>query len=354
MKRTLCLLFALALVCTTTLCSCMGARINYLEESFFSMDTFMYFKVKDASSEIMRDAKNVVYVLEKTFSKTYSESTIFKLNNSTPTDLITLNPDAKSLFNTAFSVHEITGGAYNPFVGALAEAWESAGTSGVLPENDIIKLYAEHATSSSVVFEDSHISRTNLFAKLDFGGIAKGYAAGKAVSLLRENGISDAMLNLGGNIAVMGESESNKGKGFWTVGIKNPFKTDELVGTANVTDCFISVSGAYERFYEIDGKKYHHILDAQTGFPSDSGLASVAVICSEKSSYDNPAAVADALSTALFVMGLDKAKDFYNSGELDFEVVLITDNGNVYFSDGLDFNCFSESVGINGCEKLSE
>lgn len=344
---TLLVLFALLFT------SCSISNVAYLEESFFSMDTFMYFKVKDATSEVMREAKNTVYNIEKDFSVTYSESFTYKLGTSAPDSRITMSQEVKSLTETALDVYQSTDGAYNPFMGNLTEAWRNAGNTGILPDDTLFKKYLEYANAGSVTLEESHISRNNENVKLDFGGIAKGFAAGKAVSLLRENGISDAMLNLGGNIAVMGESESNKGKGFWTVGIKNPFKTDELVGTANVTDCFISVSGAYERFYEIDGKKYHHILDGKTGYPAESGLASVAVICSEKSSYENPAAVADALSTALFVMGLDKSKDFYDIGEFDFEVVVVTNDGNVYFSDGLDFNCFSESAGINSCEKLS-
>ena len=137
------------------------------------------------------------------------------------------------------------------------------------------------------------------------------------------------MISIGGNIAVTGSAPERKG--FWRVGIKNPFSPDEVACYIDCTDKIISVSGDYERYFIKDNKLYHHIFDPSTGYPVDNDIKSVVVIAKD-------GLVSDALSTALFVMGKEKAVNFYNSGVYDFETVIFTYDNKVYVSDGIKNN----------------
>ena len=146
-------------------------------------------------------------------------------------------------------------------------------------------------------------------------GFGLGWIVCKVVTMLSEKA-PYGMISFGGNVGVWGQKPTG---GAWEIGIKDPFDTEGVVGKIRTDGGFVSVSGDYERFFEVDGKKYHHIFDPKTGYPVDNGLRSVAV-------YTKDAALGDALSTALFVMGYDKAMEFYNSGIYDFEALFITDN----------------------------
>jgi len=147
---------------------------------------------------------------------------------------------------------------------------------------------------------------------------------------MKQNGVTDGMASFGGNVSVTGSSKANKEKGVqgWNVGIKNPDDEGGILGYFTLQDKTVAVSGDYERYFELDGKRYHHIFDVKTGYPAKSGLRSAAVICSDGLS-------ADALSTALFVMGLDKASEFYKSSGLDFEALLVTDDARIFITPGI-------------------
>ena len=173
--------------------------------------------------------------------------------------------------------------------------------------------------------------------KIDLGGIGKGYIADKIALMFNEDyadGVTGAVISLGGNIICLGKKP--EGKSF-KVGLQDPGKavgeylavvTAVTSSEGNLTPYSIVTSGNYERFFEVDGVKYTHIIDPETGYPVDNGLASVTVI-SENS------ALADAFTTALFVMGYDKAVEFWRSSTYDFEMALIDENGKLYLTEGL-------------------
>ena len=139
-------------------------------------------------------------------------------------------------------------------------------------------------------------------------------------------------VELGGNILVIGDKPDGTA---WRVGVQDPKHPDEadgLVCVLNLTDAFAVTSGSYQRYFEQDGKRYHHIIDPATGCPADSGLTSVTVVAD---SARGNGTMCDALSTALFVMGEDKALDFWRSGVYDFQLVLVTEDGRVVVTEGL-------------------
>ena len=167
---------------------------------------------------------------------------------------------------------------------------------------------------------------------IDLGGIAKGYTADRVAEIFQEHAVPRGKVELGGNILVIGDKPDGTA---WRVGVQDPKHPDEadgLVCVLNLTDAFAVTSGSYQRYFEQDGKRYHHIIDPATGCPADSGLTSVTVVAD---SARGNGTMCDALSTALFVMGEDKALDFWRSGVYDFQLVLVTEDGRVVVTEGL-------------------
>lgn len=165
-------------------------------------------------------------------------------------------------------------------------------------------------------------------AQLDLGGIAKGYAADLLRAQLEKEGVTSATLDLGGDVFVMGRKTDG---GDWRIAVKDPADTESYLGVVSAADKFIVTSGVYERYFEENGVRYHHILDPKTGCPAESGLVSVTVLCEN-------GAWADALSTACFVLGPDGAlalRDDLADQGADFELILVTDDGRVLYTDGL-------------------
>ena len=165
-------------------------------------------------------------------------------------------------------------------------------------------------------------------AQLDLGGIAKGYAADLLRAQLEKEGVTSATLDLGGDVFVMGKKSDGSD---WRIAVKDPGDTESYLGIVAASDAFIVTSGVYERYFEENGVRYHHILDPKTGCPAESGLVSVTVLCKN-------GAWADALSTACFVLGTDKAlalRDDLAAQGVAFELVFVTDDGRVLYTGGL-------------------
>ena len=162
--------------------------------------------------------------------------------------------------------------------------------------------------------------------KLDLGAIAKGYITDQAAASLKEQGVTTAIADLGGDIFLVGSSARGVDDP-WKIGIQNPFANrGEIVGAYNTKDKAIVTSGIYERFIEEDGKQYHHILSPEDGYPIDNELAGLSVIA-------NTAMEADALATVIFSMGLEEGLNYVDTLD-DVVAIAITKDKKIYISDG--------------------
>ena len=162
--------------------------------------------------------------------------------------------------------------------------------------------------------------------EIDLGGIAKGYTSSRVMDIFREYGIKHGLVSLGGNVQAIGTKKNGKP---WRVAIQNPESEMEYLGVLNIEDKCVITSGGYERYFEKDGVHYHHIIDPRTGYPADSGLISATIISDD-------GALADGLSTSLFIMGKDEAEKYWREHADDFDYILEDEDGTLYVTEGAD------------------
>ena len=256
--------------------------------------------------------------LEDIFSRTKEESELWRLNNG---ELTSLSPDLSEVLRFSLSVSEMSGGAFDVTVAPLSDLWNVKERT-VPPSGEEIS-----GALSGVGYENISLSPLNTEkVTIDLGGIAKGYAADKIIESLKEEGVKNAIVDLGGNVALIGE---------YSVGITDPFNTENLYAKIKLKDKSAVTSGSYQRYFDYDGKRYHHIIDPRTGECAFSGLASVTVISS--SSME-----ADALSTAIFVLGKDGISLCDKFPGTD--ALLITTDGEIITTDGFKDNYSLEII----------
>lgn len=305
------------------------------EADFFAMDTYMSVKVwGDTDGTLVAGLEEEILRVEALLSVTEEDSDLYRINHSEG-EATSISQETADLLNTALSWCKSTNGALDISLYPLSVAWgfSSASEDGyrVVSEEERTELLTVCGWES-VTVNDLMVSIPE-GGGLDLGAVAKGYATDTCVTYLKENGVSTALLSLGGNIYVLGSKEDGSD---WKIGIQDP--EDEsgssYVGVLELSDKAVVTSGSYQRYFEEDGVRYHHILDASTGAPADSGLLSVTIVT-------DSGLTADCLSTAFFVMGLEESAAYWRDSE-DLEVVWVTEDGGLYITEGLQ-ECFTAS-----------
>ena len=331
-KRITALLLAALAVCGLT--GCGGTRDpDEAQESIqvIAMDTAMVLTAYGKeSTRAVYDAEEEVRRLDALLSRTSGSSEISMLNGAGG-EMVPVGAEICTLIQTAGDFTEATGGAFDITIAPVVSAWGFTTDSYQVPDREALQTLLE-----SVGMEHVHLSggsaRLDPGTMIDLGGIAKGYTADRVAEIFQEHAVPRGKVELGGKILVIGDKPDGTA---WRVGVQDPKHPDEadgLVCVLNLTDAFAVTSGSYQRYFEQDGKRYHHIIDPATGCPADSGLTSVTVVAD---SARGNGTMCDALSTALFVMGEDKALDFWRSGVYDFQLVLVTEDGRVVVTEGL-------------------
>ena len=309
------------LTMTVLLTGCAGAPTQESERTaFFAMDTAMEFTVY-GEANLLDEAKSIICSVEEQVSVTDEHSDIYAINH---TGSGKLSGNSAELMEQALELCRRTDGALDISVYPIVRAWgfttgnyqvpDEETIQSLLPLVDYTKIQYDASTGTVALLEGMEI---------DLGSIAKGYAGQLAAQMLRERGVESALLNLGGNVQTVGTKPDGSP---WQIGIKDP-KGEDAMMVLSIADQAVVTSGGYERYFEQDGQTYWHIMDPFTGRPADSGLISVTIVGDE-------GVVCDGLSTALFVMGLEKAANLWaQSG--DFEAVFVTASGEVYITEGL-------------------
>lgn len=331
MKRINKLMLVLSLIFLITGCVEKDkGTIEPLARTEFMMDTVMTIKTYDKNDEkILDKVYERLEEIENTMSATIETSEISKINDNAGISPVEVSPDTYFVIEAAKHYAEISKGAYEPTIGPLVDLW--AIKSGEL-ERDWIPSELDIATKKDLVdynnlelLDGNKVFLKEKGMKIDLGSIVKGYAADEAKRVLTENGVNVAIIDLGGNIFAHGVKANDLP---WAIGIQNPLEvTGGYLGIVEVKDKSIVTSGDYERYFEYEGNRYHHIIDSKTGYPSDNEIMGVTII-SDKS-IDG-----DAWSTTLFVLGLDKGMELVNTVE-GVDAIFILKDKSIYTTDFL-------------------
>lgn len=289
------------------------------ERDFFAMDTLMHVKIW-GSAEAADMVEQELFRLDGLLSVTDESSEISQLNFG-QTEAV--SEETASLLRSAVALSERTGGAFDPSVYPLVRLWGFTQDAQQVPSQEELQGALCSIGTQNIRFDGNRILLEN-GAQLDLGGIAKGYAAERCAALLQSAGVEAALLSLGGNVQTVGTKPDGTP---WAIGIADPNRPEQALATLRFTGSLALVtSGGYQRYFEENGVRYHHILDPSTGLPARSGLDSVTILA-------DSGTTADALSTALFVTGLEKAAEFWRASD-DFEAVFITDDGEIFATQG--------------------
>jgi len=268
--------------------------------------------------------------LEDIFSANKEGTDLDRINKNAGLAPVEAGFELIEVLEKALKYAEISGGFFDPSIGPLIKLWGIGTDTPRIPGEEEIRAARELINFRDI--EINHDERTVFLKRsgmaLDLGAIAKGYAADELSKLLVGEGVERAIIDLGGDIFVMGE-RAGKGGGNWRIGIQDPLKERGVyLGVLGAKNRSVVTSGTYERFFEEGGKRYHHIFSVESGFPVENGLLSVTVV-------SDKCADADALSTAAFALGWERGRDLISqvSGAAG---IFIFDDLTVRVTEGLE------------------
>lgn len=325
------------------------AQTAYTKD-MFAMDTFFTLRAYGPAAEgALEICARRVEELENRLSVTEEGSDIRKINRGDSSDDgaadAGIAEDTFLLIKAALELGEETEGALDITLYPVLREWGFTTGDYKVPDEEVLRELLQRVDYTGIQLDEER--QTVLVpagTELDLGAVAKGYTGDCLTEILKEQGVTSAMLDLGGNIQVLGAKPDGTP---WRIAVKDPFGGSGMIGVLEVVDKAVITSGSYERYFVgEDGKDYWHILDPSDGYPADSGLVSVTVV-------GESGIRCDGLSTALFVMGKDRAVEFWRQ-QPEFEMILVTEDGKVYFTQGLEdsFECgegwIAEKIPENG------
>ena len=293
------------------------------ENSFFAMNTYMTFTAYgEGAEDALADARVRVEEVEALWSVTDEGSEIYRANHSGG-EPVNVSEETAELVSFALEMAEKTDGALEPTIYPVLRAWGFTTDTKQVPSQEEINALLGDVGHEKITLDGTLLTVPEGM-ELDLGAVGKGYAGDLAAEAVRARGIECAILSLGGNIQAVGSRPDGTD---WRVGLRSPWE-DGTLGVLRVSDQAVVTSGGYENYFEDeDGNVYWHILDPETGYPAKSGLLSVTIICPQ-------GRMGDALSTALFVMGPQKAEEYWRENG-DFEMILVTEEGEILITEGV-------------------
>lgn len=291
------------------------------ERTIFVFDTVANISLSGKNLDAAIDEiSSVLSDLGNKYSK-FRNSDIFAFNNLSPGETMSVKDETADLIRRCIEISESTGGAFDITTSALSDLWQIK-TAATPPSNDEISLTLFKTGYEKLRLNGNILTKTEV--SMDFGGVLKGVAADKVRTIAHNHNIKSGIVNLGGNVCLIGSKDGTP----WTVGIVNPFSPGEVYLTVDAENTNIITSGAYQRYFEYGGEIYHHIISPKTGYPAVSDVASATVISPDGT-------LADALSTAIFVLGSEKGIETANTHGVD--VIIIKKDGSVTATDGVKY-----------------
>lgn len=291
----------------------------------FAMDTVMTLTAYGKNAQqAVDEAEKEIKRLDELLSVGIEDSEIYILNENGSEYI---SEDTAAIVKKSIELYESTRGAFDITVYPLMEEWGFTTRKYKVPEKEKIIELLKNIDASKIEFDtESQFISLPENIKIDLGGIAKGYTSDRIMEIYRKCDVSAGMVSLGGNVQVYKTKTDGT---LWKVAVENPNNADDYLGVISVKDKAVITSGGYERYFEENGITYHHIIDPSTGYPAESGLKSVTIVSEE-------GILADGLSTSLFVMGKEKALEYWKKNSDKFDLVLEDDNEQITITKGIE------------------
>lgn len=320
-KKLSAVLTASALLLT----GCSGAKsstqtdqdLTYTDMLF---DTVINIQILDPADESILDGlKKLCENYDTMFSTTNTDSELYKLNHANGQPF-TVSSETANLIQEGIHYSELSGGAFDLTIEPVSALWDFKADKPTVPSSDAIAQAVSHVDYTKVDIQDNTVTLEDPEAGIDLGAIAKGYIADQVKTYLKKQGVKHAIINLGGNVDVIGTKPDGSK---YNIGIQKPFdESGEAITSVQLKDQTVVTSGIYERYFKKNGKLYHHILDPRTGYPCENNLYSVSIITDSSTK-------ADALSTTCFLLGYEKGMELIQSMD-GVKAIFITDDEKVH------------------------
>lgn len=264
---------------------------------------------------------------EKMTINSKNPSQITRLNDASGSSEVELSEDTFYVLEKGKYYSQLSGGEFDITIGPIVKLWNIGTEYAAVPDPQVLTESLKLVDYNKLTLNnEKHTAKLEISGMIvDLGAIAKGYAADEVAAILKRHGVKHAIINLGGNILTVG---NNINSSPWKIGIQDPYHPrNDYIGIVEVSDKTVVTSGIYERYFEQNGKRYHHIIEPKTGYPADNGLAGVSIIADN--SIDG-----DGLSTSIFILGLDKGMELIESLN-NVEALFVTTDKKIYITKGL-------------------
>ena len=297
----------------------------------YYLDTVITLSAYVEDAQVLKDALEECGRYEKLLSRTVEDSDVWRINHAEG-EPVTVSEDTISILQCAGQISGLSGGAFDATIAPVSTLWDFTSGSAVLPEAETIAKAAELVDYTKVMIDGNRVTLP-AGMMIDLGGIAKGYIADRIKTYLEKRGVKHAILSFGGNVVAIGTKPDSSQ---WTVGIQDIDKgTGASMLKTRISGGSVVTSGIYERGFDLDGVRYHHLLSPDTGWPAQNELASVTII--SDSSMEG-----DALSTAAFVLGLEKGTELIENMK-GIEAIFIARDRTVTGTSGVKYEWIEQA-----------
>ena len=339
MRKIRCVLLgALTVFMIITQQGCAGKTAEPVSGQSFYFDTVCSISVYDMEEMSEENAKKAIdnaFALcsryESLLSRTKEGTDIYRINHAGG-ETVECDPDTVEVIRNGLYYSELSEGRFDITIGKVSDLWDFHAEDPQVPSEEALKAATATVDWKGVSIDGNSVTLENPETHLDLGGIAKGYIADKVSEQLRGDGVTSAIISLGGNIVCIGKkADGSDGKPF-RIGVEKPYSEQtEIVGVVDAEDETVVTSGVYQRYFEKDGLKYHHILDATTGLPAVSDIVGVTLKAEDGKSAD-----CDALATILLIMREERAMKMIEETD-GFEAFFILEDGTFVSTEGMEF-----------------
>ena len=299
----------------------------------FAMDTYMTLTAYGKNAKKALDAAvDEINNIEQLVSTGIDSSEVSQINKNGKGSV---SETTGYLIKRSKEIYDSTNGVFDITIYPIMQAWGFPTENYRVPGKKELKKLRGLMGADHVLYDEKkqEVTLNKEGMKIDLGGIAKGYTSSKVMDIFKENGISSAVISLGGNVQTLNGKPDGSD---WRVAVENPADTGSYIGVLSIKDKAVITSGGYERYFKQDGKTYHHIIDPANGYPANNGLTSVTIVSDDGT-------LADGLSTSLFIMGPEKAQKYWKEHSDEFDTILVKDDGSILVSEGIADYFTSES-----------